>query len=336
MFSNLFSDIKITESKQKIVYQSKLMFVGSCFSNNIALKFQNLKFDTLVNPNGIIYNPQSIKLCFENIFSQKQYKAGDFFSFFDRFYSFDYHSDYSDVDLDLLINRINSSIKSNLQFLKTVDFVFITPSTSIVYLLKENQKIVANCHKQSEKIFEKKQLSLQEIIDCLSFVAKGINDINPKAKIIFTLSPIRHLKDGLHQNQISKSLILLAIDDVIKNYNNCDYFPSYEIVLDVLRDYRFYQEDLMHLTSFAENIVFDYFKNCYFSNKTKNDVNLVEKFLKTTSHKIIDPYSNQTLVFAKAQLQNAQNLENQIIGLNLEEEKKYFEKIIQKNLLNKN
>lgn len=254
--------VDIPVSEKEINHKHKILMLGSCFSDNIGDKLLNGGFDVTSNPLGTLYNPLSIATALSECSKNIEEQNPIFFKW-----------------LHSKANLAWSQTTSPLDF----DIICITFGTAWIYRLKENGMIVANCKKQPDKLFIREKLSVEAIIDNWCPI---LNQHEFKKKyIIFTVSPIRHKKDGFHENQLSKSTLLLAINELCKLYpNNCEYFPSYEIVMDELRDYRFYADDMMHPSATAINYIWKRFQETYFSEHTKQICSEFEKKQKQSQH----------------------------------------------------
>lgn len=480
----LFTKIDIPESDFEIDYNSRIVFIGSCFADNISKRFSERKFHTFVNPFGTIYNPLSIENMVQKIADADECECSDCSEkrecgekcdcerggdsrdssgecdnsggecelrsgdcgdsgnecelrsddsgdssrrcgctprgiytekdiFFDgcSWSSWDAHSSLSvrgsEKDANArteCVNKLNRAIRESRKFLEHADAVFITLGTAFVYFLKSTGKVVSNCHKMPAEYFERRLISVEEAASALSHTVKNLQKIKSDIRIIFTVSPLRHLSDGAHGNNLSKSTLLLAVEKVCKEFAQvrCDetaecsdtadadrscaatfnsnntaalnrdnaarpsgnfatsnrdcparpnsritaalnhndkasrscnaetsrssvtYFPSYEIILDELRDYRFYAEDMVHLSATAEDYIFEKMYTAYCSKSTIANMKRVEKFMRTFSHKIIDASSAKTKALAKQQITEAKHLETQIKGLDLSAEIEYY------------
>lgn len=281
------TEIEIPASDNKIMYNNKLFFIGSCFSDSIGQKFKDYFFQTKINPFGVLYNPLSIYSNITNLLDNKRYQKEDLFFHNSIWNSFDYHGSFSDKNYEKMLKKINKNQEKAFSFLQQTDYLFITFGTAWIFELKSSHKIVANCHKVPQKEFNRRILTVDEIISKYNELIEKLKLLNPKIKIIFTVSPIRHLKDGAHGNQISKSTLILAIEKIIKNQENTEYFPSYEIILDELRDYRFFGDDLVHLSDFAVDYIWEKLCETFFSDKTKTELNLAIKLHKSLRHKVL-------------------------------------------------
>lgn len=315
-----FTRVIIPRSALNIDYSGKYLFVGSCFSENIGNKFKNSKFNVVINPSGIIYNPLSIKSLFDSLLKNKIYTPADLFFDGDKYRCFDFHGRFADRDAAKLVETINQSLLDARNFLSDTDIIFITPGTAYVWFLKQSGRVVSNCHKADESIFLRSMLNVNEIYDAFASIIIGVKSINSKVKFVFSVSPLRHIKDGLHGSQLSKSSLLLAIDSVVNNFDNAEYFPSYEIVNDELRDYRFYQQDMIHITPQAENYIYNKFKQAYFTFEMRSFSHKVEKFMLAANHQIIDINSLKTRDFISKTINKAVNLQKEIKGLDLSAE----------------
>ncbi|MBR4214629.1 MAG: GSCFA domain-containing protein [Bacteroidales bacterium] len=333
---NLFTEVKIPKSNINLSYKSKLMFVGSCFADNISAYFTNAKFSCLSNPFGTLYNPISINTLFDMIINRKEFVSDDFFYSHGMYSSYMLHSDLSNKDIQTAVANTNKALTESYNYLQQTSILFITLGTAWVYYLNANGKEVANCHKQNPKLFTRKLLTVEESAAALHKICTNVLSINPDIRIVLTVSPIRHIADGATDNSLSKSTLLLSINQIVNAFANVEYFPSYEIMIDELRDYRFYEDNLTHPSKLAEQIIFEKLLSSFCSKVVVNQTVLVEHFMKSANHKIISPESLEANLFAKAQLQRAMQLESQIAGLDLSNEKQYFTEIVNNNKTNQN
>ena len=288
-----FTEIKIPEFPWKMDYSKSMMLIGSCFSENIGQKLIDLKFGIDMNPFGIVYNPESIANSLQILLEKQIFTESDLFQDQGIWSSFYHHSRFSDVDQKAVLEKINNRISSSNEFLKKADFLIITFGTSWVYELKKTGKIVSNCHKIRASEFTRFRLGVSEIAVKWSDLLKKLWQLNPNLKLIFTVSPIRHWKDGAVENQLSKATLLLAIDQLISIFGNQNlrYFPSYEIMMDELRDYRFYAEDMLHLSSVAVDHIFERFSQSMITDETKKISEQVSKIIRATQHRPFNPKS---------------------------------------------
>ena len=282
----LMTRIDIPESEWKMAAGEKVLLVGSCFADEIGEKMVRGGFEAMVNPFGTLYNPASIAASLLRSISEKEVGKEDVFCGGDGvWHSWMHHSKFSSTDVATLVERINSTTHRVADFLREADVLVVTFGTAIIYRLKETGMLVANCHKQLDSLFVREQLSAYDIVDQWQMLLQLLESVNPKLKVIFTVSPIRHKRDGYHVNQISKGILLQALDEIVNNKWN--YFPSYEIMMDELRDYRFYAEDMIHPSAQAVEYIWQRFEDTYFDNKTKDVVAKATKEWRQSQHRKI-------------------------------------------------
>lgn len=281
-----------------INYDSKIVLLGSCFSENMGAKFDYYKFQVLQNPFGIFFHPTAIEKFIHQVVSKKVFTDDDIFFVNERWHCFDAHSSLSSPLKKTLITSLNSGIESTNLALKNATHFFITLGTSWVYRNIETQEIVANCHKIPQKKFTKELISVTEISASLQNIISLIQSINPTIAIIFTVSPVRHLKDGFIENTQSKAHLIAGIHSVSKD-NNVLYFPSYEIMMDELRDYRFYAEDMIHPTKIAIDYIWEKLVSAWFSDNNIPIMNEIDRIQKAMLHKPFHENSEQHQAFLK-------------------------------------
>ena len=286
------------EVKNSIDYNSKILLLGSCFSENIGDKLNYFKFQTNQNPFGILFHPKAIENLVTNAINKKKYLPEDLIFQNERWHCFDAHSSLSSADKNELLANLNSAITTTNKKLKEATHVIITLGTSWVYRFIETDAIVVNCHKIPQKKFLKKLLSVDEITKSLKTTIALLKSVNKNIHILFTISPVRHLKDGFTENMQSKSHLITAIHSVI-NANNSSYFPSYEIMMDELRDYRFYAQDMMHPNKTAINYIWERFMETQISDSSKLTMQEIETIQKGISHRPFNKNSEQHQRFLK-------------------------------------
>ena len=341
---NFFTKIDISSSGARIDYKSRLAFFGSCIADNISAQFASRKFCVLSNPFGTVYNPLSTAMQIKAIANGKIFGEKDVFQDMQGlWYSWDAHGSLSGTTREECIAKLNAAAHATREYLQNVDVVFITLGTAFVYFLKESGIAVSNCHRQNPNLFIRKMISADHVAEALKSIVQDLQRIKRDAilrlqnppptqsdlHIVFTVSPLRHMSDGAHNNTLSKATLQLAIDKLITGYDRhaegtlanpapyISYFPSYEIVMDELRDYRFYDSDMIHLSKVAEDYIFERMAETYCDGKTLEDIKQVEKFLKSANHRIQDVNSPATAAFLQKMHSEAQKLERQIEGLKL-------------------
>lgn len=321
--------VEIPESDFKISYHSKIIMLGSCFVENIGSILLKNKFNASVNPFGVIYNPfsvaNSLKLLIENkTFTEENLNFAN-----DQYFSYYHHGSFSSNNMEKCLENINSSIQSASLDLAGADILCITFGTSWVYELIDSGFVVSNCHKQLASSFHRYRLNVDEIVKLYKDLILSLSLFNPHLKIIFTVSPIRHWKDGANGNQLSKSALLLAVEQLVQLFDHVSYFPSYEIVMDELRDYRFYDEDMIHLNSTSVNYIWSRFSNTFIDEETLSQMKNIKKIISAAGHRPFNPDSESHQKFLANTYRKMEDLENQIPNLSFDLERS----LIQKNLL---
>ena len=347
-FMDFFTKIDIPAADWQIDYNSRLAFFGSCFADNISAQFASRKFNVLANPFGTVYNPLSAAMQIKAIANGKIFGEADVFldtrlasgsEIRGPWHCWNAHGSLSAATREECIAKLNAATQEAREFLQKADVVFITLGTAFVYFLRGNGVAVSNCHRQNPNMFIRKIISVDHAAEALKSIVHDLlkmkNDwiASPSARndetgkdrklhIVFTVSPLRHLSDGAHENTLSKATLQLAIEKVIRecateSAATVSYFPSYEIVMDELRDYRFYDNDMIHLSKTAEGYIFERMAETYCSEKTREDIHKVEKFMKMANHRIVDSQSPASKEFAQKLAAQAEELEKEITGLNL-------------------
>ena len=308
------TQIPIPKNNYPIDYNATIMSLGSCFAVNIAEKLDYFKFHNNCNPFGILFHPLAIEKILDFAVSGKHFTENDVFFYNERWHCFDVHSDCSNSNKEDLLASLNTIIKSTKLQLQEASHIIITYGTSWVYRNTEGNSIVANCHKVPQKQFKKELFSVEEIEKSIANKIKLIHAVNPNCTIIFTVSPVRHIKDGFVENQWSKANLISAIHSILNSEHcklNTEYFPSYEIMMDELRDYRFYAEDMLHPNQVAIDYIWKRFKETTISETAFATMDEVESIQKSLSHKPFNPDSESHLKFEAKLSQKITKLENQ-------------------------
>jgi hypothetical protein len=283
------TEVNIQESENKIDIEDKIFSIGSCFASEMSELFQQGQLQTVNNPFGTLFNPFSINNSVKRLHDSEFYHEEELIVFNDEYISLDHHSSFDTRFIHQTLEKINSNIVVGNQFLQDSNWVIITYGSSFIYEFEPKKKLVANCHKIPQKFFEKRLLTHQELTDSIYDTILNLKDIcKDNLQILFTVSPVRHTKDGMVENQLSKSKLIAAIHEVISEIENCHYLPVYEILMDDLRDYRFYKDDMIHPNSQAVNYVFEKFGNAYFSDETKDFIKENFKINKALEHRSDD------------------------------------------------
>jgi hypothetical protein len=313
------------KSDWKITHTDSIFSVGSCFAENIGTLLKDKKFTVITNPHGILFNPISLAKCIQNCLNGSEADVSFFVERSQVWFSYHHHSQLyatSKLELQTQLNAISKQAQTDL--LKS-NVLLVTFGSAYVYRHIETQKIVANCHKQVASLFKKELVSVTEIVSTWKTLITLLQQQLPHLKIVFTVSPVKHLKDGLHENNLSKSTLLLSINELIQQTNNCYYFSAYELVNDDLRDYRFYKADMAHPNEQAVNYVWQKFSECYFSGSTLQLNTALEKLHLAYRHKLLQPQSEESKQFKKINLELCLELKKTHPFLNLSKEEQYFE-----------
>lgn len=311
-------------SKFKIEGNDKLFFIGSCFTENIGNQLQRLKFESIINPFGIVYNPISISNSLETLLQNKLSLESDLFEHQGVWHSFDFHSRFSDVKKEKCLEKTNQSITNASLALKNTNVLFITFGSAHVYLLKSQNKLVANCHKLPASYFDKTYIEFNQTLNIYNSLFEKLKEQNPNLKIITTLSPVRYLSDGFAENQKSKAILTLLCHALKDNFEFVDYYPAYEIMMDDLRDYRFYADDMIHPNHLAINYIFDHFSTGYFEKETLFMIQEISKIKKAMEHKVFLKESEAYKTHCQKIIQQIEFLEEKYLFLDFSPEKAFF------------
>ena len=276
--------VNVPHYEPRIDHNSKVFLAGSCFVENIGDKFDYYKIPNKRNPTGILYHPFGIRDFIARVVEGNEFQGEDLFFHNERWHCFEAHSTMSDPDKAHYLEKLNAALKTTHDYLKSATHVIITPGTSWVYRRVENNMPVANCHKLPQVNFRKEISKVNEIEDALSTILSKVHDLNPKAQVIFTISPVRHIRDGLVENQLSKSMLFVALHHLISRNKSAYYFPSYEILMDELRDYRFYAEDMLHPGKVGIDYIWQKFTKAWFSAEALLTLREIETIQKGLSH----------------------------------------------------
>lgn len=292
---------------QKINHQHKLFLAGSCFTEQIGSKLSAHKFRIIDNPNGILFNPVSIAKSVISYIGNKEYTEADLFYNNELWGSWEHHTKFSSIDKNESLQMINGSQRSAHSFLKEADWLLLTLGSAFVYEL-DNKQVVANCHKVPTDKFRKRLLSPEEVITTLDTLIHRLKNFNPSLKIIFTISPVRHLRDGFVENNRSKSTLIHSVHHLVDKFEGLYYFPAYELIIDDLRDYRFFAEDMVHPNYAATNYVWEKFITACIDEPSQalmKEINIINA---AKNHKPFNPASEAHKKFLQHNLERVQKL----------------------------
>ncbi|MDM1041882.1 GSCFA domain-containing protein [Empedobacter falsenii] len=276
---------QIQSSDFKLNHQHKILTIGSCFSDEIGKRLTDLKFDGLINPFGVIFNSHSIQNLIERSIQKKYFTTADVHQNGEEFFCFDVHSSFNALTKEAVLEELNLTLDQVHDYILSCDVLMITLGTSWIYEWKTSNQVVANCHKVDAKQFEKRLLTTEENLKSLELIVSDLKNINPTIRIITTVSPVRHTKDGMIENNVSKARLLDALYQLSLQNNQVEYFPSYELVLDDLRDYRFFKEDLIHPSKQAVDYIWEKFSETYFEQSTQTIIQKINKVISAINHR---------------------------------------------------
>lgn len=306
---NFRTEINISPNPQKLTYSSKILAIGSCFSENIAQQLKRRRFDIVGNPYGTVFNPVSI-------FKQLEYSVKNTPPLSEHYIEnnglwshYDFHSKFSALSKIEVETKLKKEIGKNADRLKKTNTLIITLGSAYVYSLADSEYIVANCHKVNSTNFTKRLLSVDEIVSSFRRIYQHLNQVE---NIILTVSPVRHIKDSLTLNAVSKSTLRLACHQILYEFPHVKYFPAYEFQLDDLRDYRFYKQDMLHPNQTAKDYIFDKFADAYLEEETKPLVKQVLKLVTAASHRPFQTSSDNHQKFIKETISAMEALSSQV------------------------
>jgi hypothetical protein len=322
--------VNIKPSKDKISYNDKVMFIGSCFASEMGTQMKSGRMQVMINPAGAVFNPVSVCNTLDIISSGKAFTTDDLYNYDGNWLSFFHYTDFSGADPSEVLENINRRSQEALNFLKQARFLFVTFGTARVYRWKKTGLIVSNCHKINPANFENELLDVDYIVSLWSEQLQKLHTLFPRLKVWFTVSPVRHWKDGAYGNQVSKSVIFLAIDKLLRHQLSPGYFPAYELLIDDLRDYRFYNDDMLHPSQAAINYIWNSFAECFLEKKTIEIWNDVAKISRALNHRFITNSPAGMKKFSEQMLQQIEQIQAAHNEIDLSDEHNYFSMMLNK------
>ena len=335
--------IDVRKLARQINYKDKILLIGSCFTEHIGNSLEELKFSVLQNPNGILFDPYSVARSLQSYAHNKRYTEEDFFELNEIWHSWEHHSRYSDVNRDHAVYRVNASQGKAHEFLSTADWVIITLGSAFSYRLTDfaikaktvshesspgmrtiTGMGVANCHRAPAQWFDKNLMAIDEIISVLDSCLQELFEFNSRINVIFTVSPVRHIRDGVVDNNRSKARLIEAVHHVVQKFERVNYFPAYELVIDVLRDYRFYDLDLVHPNYMATEFVLEKFADSCVDENSRALMEEVKQIVTARKHKAFQPETMAHKQFLKSYFEKTSQLKARHPFLDLTEEINYF------------
>lgn len=310
-------------SPVKISHADKILLIGSCFAENIGEKLIQSKFNGVVNPNGILFNPASIATALRS-YLQPDLENSKPETNNDLYFSFEHHGSFSSATKEELIEKIKNTTQAAHKQLKEADFLIITFGSAFAYRHLASDKIVANCHKLPQQDFKKELLSVEAMVADYKLLFDELNKFNPQLNIILTVSPVKYLRDGIVENNLSKSILIQSVHQLLNlnpQLSTLNYFPAYELVNDDLRDYRFYKEDMAHPNEQAITYVWEKFSDVYFSNETKQLNKKIKEVSLAVNHRPINENTSKHVEFKSTILKKCTELETSYPFLSFSEEK---------------
>jgi hypothetical protein len=329
-------NIDLKKPSSQIRYEDKILLVGSCFTEHIGNALEELKFSVLQNPNGILFDPHSVSHSLLSYIQNKRYSEKDFFQLNEVWHSWHHHSRFSNIKVEEAVRIVNRSQQNAHEFLKEANWIIITLGSSFSYQLTEQSVktgnietnsldiSVANCHRAPAQWFNKHLMTIDEIVSDVDNSLQQLFEFNPRLNIIFTVSPVRHIRDGVVDNNRSKARLIESVHCLIKKYDRLYYFPAYELVIDVLRDYRFYDADLVHPNYMATEFVLEKFAETYIDEPAQKLMQEVKSIMIARKHKAFQPETSAHKRFLKTYFVKTKALQENYPFLNLQEELTYF------------
>ena len=336
-------DINLVPSAQKISYHDKIMIIGSCFTEHIGNRLQELKFPVMQNPSGILFDPRSVTSSLVSYIQNKRFRKDDLFYLNEVWQSWQHHSRFSNTNLESCLDTINNSQQKAHEFLKNADWLIITLGSSFSYHLTQqtpetcrkgvghlrtNEWLeggeVANCHRAPAQWFYKHMMTIEEIHTALDECIHQLWQFNPKLKILFTISPVRHIRDGIVENNRSKSRLIEVVHHIVNKFDGLYYFPAYELVIDVLRDYRFYDIDMVHPNYAATEFILEKFMLSFIEEESIAIAEEVKRIITARKHKPFQPDTKAHEQFLRSNSAKMQDLLKRYPFLQLDEELEFF------------
>ena len=326
IFMDFYTPVSYPKVTFRISYSDSIMLLGSCFVENMGNRLEQYKFKTDINPFGTLYNPLSIASSIERLISPVEFTADDLFQSGGQFHSFQHHSRFSASSVEETLDLMNTRLSSSASFFSQCSCLLVTFGTAWVYRLRKTGKDVANCHKLPESEFIRERLTPEQIVNVWKDLLERIYRNHPGIRVLFTVSPIRHWKDGAHGNQLSKAVLLLAIDALCEYFPalQCEYFPAYEIMMDELRNYRFYAEDMIHPSSTAVSYIWEKFLENKVAPQSMEIMKSCKEIQKAVEHRPFNPQSAAYRQFIIQTLLKIERLNDKFPYFDFSKEKEYL------------
>jgi len=309
-------------------YHDNILMLGSCFTDNIGARFAQAKMPVTINPYGVLFNPLSIASTIIKAIDYKPVAEEELIRNNDLWVNLDFHGSFSSTDKYEALKKMNIGADIMRQKLPQTSVLILTFGTAYVYRYLPTNQIVANCHKLPGNLFSCERLSVDDIVLTYSNLINNLSAINHKIRIVLTVSPVRHLRDGMHNNQLSKSILLLAAEQLCSKFEQVHYFPSYEIMMDDLRDYRFYDTDMIHPSSLAIDYIWEKFRDKCISKADNQLIDDIMKLQNAVNHKPLNPKSLEFQKFILSQIEKTEKLSQKYPNIDFSDEMKHFKCLI--------
>ena len=325
----LLTAVSLPPAAAAVTYNTPVMFLGSCFAGEIGYRMASGKLPVMTNPHGTLFNPFSVARALDRFITDHEYTVQDLYLHQNRYMSLDHHTAFSSYDRDILIARLNETGRAASGFIRKASFLFVTFGTSYIYNLKESGETVANCHKLPSSLFNRTMASSQEIVSRWTETLDLLAAVNPALKVWFTVSPVRHLADGAHENQLSKARLLLASEELLRHPLVQGYFPAYEIFMDELRDYRYYASDMVHPSETAIDYIWEKFCSVFIPGHILRLWNEAARITRAMAHRV-SAETSDTAPFATSLLERISDLKTRAPYMDLSAEENYFRELLYK------
>jgi hypothetical protein len=323
--------LTLPKSSFRLNHSDSILCLGSCFAESVGKQLQKSGFDCLNNPFGVLYNPSSVIRALRAMQENKSYSKEDIFEYKGLYGSFDFHSSFSGREAEKVLEGIQTACLTSSSAFRSSTCLILSFGTAWVYELASNGLVVSNCHKLPASFFDRRRLSVGEMLEQTVGFFEELFRTRPKLKVLLTVSPIRHFKDGAHENTLSKAGLHLLVDELCSRFEQMVYFPAYELLMDDLRDYRFYEQDMLHPSAMAFQYIWERFGEFAFEKYTLEIIRQLEQIHKAMDHKPFRPDDEEYLRFIKKNIAALHLLGKRFPELNLEKERDFFESVLHSN-----
>lgn len=320
----LILNLDIPQLPRPISYTDKILLIGSCFTENMSERLEQHKFKTLSNPHGILFNPLSVAHSLDSYINNACYKKEDLFYLNELHNSWDHHTRFSHTNADEAISGINHSQQAASDFIRDANWVIITLGSAFQYYLVDGNRPVANNHRAPAQWFQKKLLTIEEITTSLKHTLERLHELNPSAQVLFTISPVRHIRDGVVDNNRSKARLIEVVHTLCQSHEFAHYFPAYELIIDILRDYRYYDIDMVHPNYLATSFVWEHFVKSCISADTQKTMKEVHDIAIARAHKTRFPDTEAHAKFKASYATKVADIQQRHPYLDMDDELAYF------------